>query len=152
MSSRTRAGALLLVILLGTGTLAWWRSRPLDITPAAETENLTCRRAAARLPQNVFGAPRTATRPTHPAVAAWGRPAVRWRCGVQQPRATERGCLGVNGIDWVLYELRDGTEFRSFSVNPAVQVLVPRREQPAEVLTDFGPALREFPSSGRRCS
>jgi hypothetical protein len=108
---------------------------------------------ADRLPTRLLGQQQTATSQASPAVATWGRPAIIWRCGVTLPGPTTEHCITVNGVDWVVTTLDDGTGFVTYGRVPAVQVLVPRRYEPETfALTGLTSAVTVVPQSEHRCT
>jgi hypothetical protein len=108
---------------------------------------------ARHLPQHVQGQGRVRTTSGSPAVAAWGHPAVIWRCGVATPGPTTDECLTVDGVDWVVHELKDGAAFTTFGRSPAVQVLVPHHYAPEPlVLPAFSAVVSTVPQGAERCT
>jgi hypothetical protein len=112
-----------------------------------------CAAMADRLPSRLLNQERVATSQSSPAVAAWGDPAIIWRCGVTPPGPTTQDCIAVNGIDWVVEPLDDGTGFVSYGRDPAVQVLVPETYAPETfALTALSSAVGTVPQNEHRCS
>ncbi len=155
---RRRRGSLLTavaglaVVLLLAGATAWWRGRPVQVVPPPGAADPACARLAQRLPATVRRAGRVATTSGSSAVAAWGRPALVWRCGVSPPGPTTRDCLSVDGVDWVEVPLADGTSFTTYGREPAVQVLVPHDGSPDPlVLPTFSAVVSDQPQGERRC-
>ena len=108
---------------------------------------------ADRLPDQVHGQDRVRTTSDSPAVAAWGDPAVIWRCGVEPPGPTTDECLDVDGVDWVVHVLDDGASFTTFGREPAVQVLVPSAYAPEPLLLPpLSSVAATVPQGERRCS
>jgi hypothetical protein len=106
-----------------------------------------------RLPSRLLDHGRVATSPSSPAVAAWGEPAIIWRCGVTPPGPTTQDCIAVNGIDWVVQPLDDGTGFVTYGRDPAVQVLVPDDYAPETfALTALAAAVGSVPQNEHRCT
>ncbi|GAA4345271.1 DUF3515 family protein [Angustibacter luteus] len=131
----------------------WWTGRPLSVTAPANAADPACAAMAARLPSQVHGQDRVETTSDSPAVAAWGDPAVIWRCGVAPPGPTTDECLDVNGVDWVAHPLADGTSFTTYGRDPAVQVLVPKHYAPEPLLLPpLSGVAATLPQGGRRCS
>lgn len=103
-------------------------------------------------PTQVSGLEPRDTDPDDPAVAAWGDPAVVARCGVAAPGPTDVECVEVDGVGWIPDPLSDGTRFTSFGTEPAVEVLVPSRYDPAPLLLPaFSAAARSLPRNGLEC-
>lgn len=146
------ATAGLVVVLLLTVGFAWWRGRPVPVSAPPAATDPACARLAERLPATVRRHGRVPTTSPSPAVAAWGRPAVVWRCGVSPPGPTSRDCLSVDGVDWVEVPLDDGTAFTTYGRDPAVQVLVPHDGSPDPlILPTFSAVVSTQPQGLRRC-
>jgi hypothetical protein len=129
------------------------RDRPVEASAPPGAGDPVCARLAARLPATLHGQQRRATTSPSPAVAAWGDPAIVWRCGVTPPGPTENECTQVDGVDWVRVPLSDGSSFTTYGREPAVQLLVPRAYAPEPLLL---PALSRVvaavPQGERRCT
>ena len=134
--------------------VVWWRTRPLQVSAPPGANDPACARLADSLPRSVRGQGRVATSSGSAAVAAWGSPAVIWRCGVAPPGPTTDECLNIDGVDWVASPLADGTSFTTFGRSPAVQVLVPRVPSSPDplVLPPFSAVVAAIPQGDRRCS
>lgn len=142
-----------MVVLSLTLSFAWWRSRPVQIELAPAAANPVCAELAGALPRAVRGTGRVPTSSASLSVAAWGRPAVIWRCGVTPPGPTELECVNVDGVDWLWVPLRDGSSFVTYGREPAVQVLVPRTGSPDPlVLPAFSRVVARLPQGARSCS
>jgi hypothetical protein len=103
-------------------------------------------------PETVSGQERTATEPEGPWVAAWGDPAIIARCGLPALEPTTFDCVDVDGVDWVVRELADGTAMSTYGTDPAVEVLVPADYGPGPLLLPaFGDVARALPDNGRSC-
>ncbi|MFN8097007.1 MAG: DUF3515 family protein [Dermatophilaceae bacterium] len=104
-------------------------------------------------PTSVADRSRRATSPLDPSTAAWGDPAIIARCGYAALAPTTADCLSVDGIDWIIRELTDGTAFTTYGTDPAVEVLVPESYAPETmVLPDFDDAARTLPQTGHHCT
>ena len=65
---------------------------------------------------------------------------------------TDKECLDVDGIYWVVEPLSDGVRFTTFGREPAIEVLVPDAYAPEPLLLPaFGPAAKALPTNGRKC-
>ncbi len=83
---------------------------------------------------------------------AWGDPAVIATCGWPALGPTDKECLDVDGVYWVVEPLSDGVKFTTFGREPAIQVLVPEAYKPEPLLLPaFGPAAKALPTNGRSC-
>jgi len=140
------------VALTAAGTAWWWLHRPVRVDPPTAASDPACTALARRLPATVQGNARVATSSDSPAVAAWGDPAVIWRCGVAPPGPTTDECIEVDGVDWVRHPLSDGQSFTTFGRDPAVQVLVPHDYAPEPLLLPpFSRAVSVLPQGTLRC-
>jgi hypothetical protein len=147
--------AVLLAILAAvtTGAVLLLRHQPVEVAVPAGGADPACAAMADRLPSRLLNQERVATSQRSPAVAAWGDPAIIWRCGVTPPGPTTQDCIAVNGIDWVVEPLDDGTGFVSYGRDPAVQVLVPDAYAPETfALTSLSTAVSTVPQNEHRCS
>ncbi|MGN6302515.1 MAG: DUF3515 domain-containing protein [Angustibacter sp.] len=139
------------LVAVGAG-LWWWLFRPLDVAAPAGASDPACAQLAAKLPATVQQQGRARTSSGSPAVAAWGDPAIIWRCGVTPPGPTTDECIEVNGVDWVRHPLKDGQSFTTFGREPAVQVLVPNAYAPEPlVLPPFSAVVAAIPQGEQRC-
>jgi hypothetical protein len=83
---------------------------------------------------------------------AWGDPAVIATCGWPALGPTDKECLDVDGVYWVVEPLSDGVRFTTFGREPAIEVLVPHAYKPEPLLLPaFGPAAKALPTNGRTC-
>jgi hypothetical protein len=104
-------------------------------------------------PDTVSDLAAVATMPRHASVSAWGEPAIIARCGLPAPAPTVDSCVDVDGVDWVVRELTDGTAAVTYGREPAIEVLVPKAHGPVPLLLPaFGSTARSLPETGRRCS
>jgi Protein of unknown function (DUF3515) len=142
--------AVAAVLVLGLLAL---RDRPVEVAVPAGASDAACARLADRLPETLRGQPRRPTSSASPAVAAWGDPAIVWRCGVTPPGPTEEECTQVNGVDWVRQPLSDGSSFTTYGREPAVQLLVPRAYAPEPLtLPALSAVVAAVPQGPRRCT
>jgi hypothetical protein len=149
-----RVAALLAVVAaLSVGAFLLARNRPVEVTVPGGSADPACTAKADRLPKLLLHQRRTATSSRSPAVAAWGDPAIIWRCGVTPPGPTTKDCITVDGIDWVVDPLDDGTGFVTYGRDPAVQVLVPTAYAPETfALPALAAAVGTVPQNEHRCS
>ena len=83
---------------------------------------------------------------------AWGDPAVIATCGWPALGPTDKECLDVDGVYWVVETLTDGARFTTYGREPALEVLVPHAYAPEPLLLPaFGPAAEALPTNGRKC-
>jgi hypothetical protein len=137
------AAAVLVVAGCTDGTIEV-SSAPRDGEPA-------CASAAAAYPMEVSGHARRGTN-ADGATQAWGDPAIIARCGFDALAPTEVQCIEVDGVGWIPEELSDGTRFRSFGTDPALEVLVPKAYAPEPLLLPaFSAAVRALPTNGLVC-
>jgi hypothetical protein len=129
------------------------RDRPVEVTAPAGGSDPVCARLATRLPATLRGQQRRPTTSPSPAVAAWGDPAIVWRCGVPLLGPTQDECTQVDGVDWVRVPLADGSSFTTYGREPAVQLLVPRAYAPEPlVLPALSRVVAAVPQGSRRCT
>ena len=142
------AAGLLVLGVAGAVLYAAW-PRGVDVA-APEYPGTAC--DAVGWPALVAGQAMTATSPLSPRTAAWGDPAVIASCGWPALGPTDRECLDIDGVFWVVDPLGDGVKFTTFGRDPAIEVLVPDAYKPEPLLLPaFGPAARSLPTNGRSC-
>lgn len=121
-----------------------------DVSAAPSADHPAC--ASPEWPTSVSGHDRVITSPELPSVAAWGDPAIIARCGLPALSPTTLECLTVNGVDWVLRPLSDGSAATTYGTDPAIEVLVPAAYGAAGMhLPVFTPVAEQLPHNGRRC-
>ena len=82
------------------------------------------------------------------SAAAWGDPPVIARCGLPAPAPTADSCVDVDGVDWVVRPLTDGSAAVTYGREPALEVLVPAEHGPVPLLLPaFGGAARALPET-----
>ena len=142
-----------LLVLGVAGGLLSGCSDAVDVAPPPHSA--ACEPATAKWPDEVAD---EGTRAVDPSggltddARAWGDPAVIATCGWPALGPTDKECLDVDGIYWVVEPLSDGVKFTTFGRVPAIQVLVPDAYQPEPLLLPaFGPAARALPTNGRSC-
>lgn len=109
--------------------------------------------SSAPWPGDVSGHARVPTQPDDPSVAAWGDPAIIARCGLDPLAPTTRDCVTVDGVDWVVRQLSDGSAATTYGRDPAIEVLAPGAYGPVPLLLPaFTAVARSLPENGRRCS
>lgn len=125
----------------------------MEVAVPAGATSPACSAAAQQWPASVSGRQPVTVTPESPAVRAWGDPAIIARCGVAPPGPTTDPCLTVNGVDWVVTTLTDGTKFVTYGRSPALEVLVPSAYAPeGSLLPVFTGVATALPASNRRCS
>lgn len=135
-------------VILVTGTAACSTAPEVTLAPFATAA--AC--SSPAWPNTVSGHARVATTPEAPSVAAWGDPAIIARCGLSALAPTTLECVNVNGVDWVVRELSDGSAATSYGTDPAIEVLVPKAYGPAPLLLPaFTAAAEALPDNGRKC-
>jgi hypothetical protein len=144
--------AALAALALALAALTWWLRRPLEVSAPAGASDPACARLARALPTTAQHQGRVRTSSDSPAVAAWGDPAIIWRCGVTPPGPTTDECIDVDGVDWVRHPLSDGSAFTTYGRDPAVQLLVPDAYAPEPlVLPPFSKVVASVPQGEHRC-
>lgn len=122
----------------------------VEVAPPDLAEHPAC--AAVAWPGTVSGQERSTTDPEGAWVAAWGDPAIIARCGLPALQPTTFDCVDVDGVDWVVRELADGTAMSTYGTDPAVEVLVPSAYGPGPLLLPaFSDVARALPDNGRGC-
>ena len=109
--------------------------------------------ATAKWPTTVARQARAATDPDAGSVAAWGDPAVIARCGLDPLGPTTDDCVSVDGVDWVVRALSDGSVATTYGRDPAIEVLAPAAYGPVPLLLPaFTAVASSLPENGRACS
>lgn len=109
--------------------------------------------ASAKWPSDVSGHSRVATQPNDGSVAAWGDPAVIARCGLDPLGPTTDDCVTVDGVDWVVRPLSDGSAATTYGRDPSIEVLAPRAYGAVPLLLPaFTAVAKTLPETGRHCS
>ncbi|WP_226963434.1 DUF3515 domain-containing protein [Nostocoides sp. F2B08] len=125
-------------------------STAVEVAPPDLAADPAC--ASVAWPQTVSGLERAATDPEGSWVAAWGDPAVIARCGLPALEPTTFDCVDVDGTDWVVRELSDGTAMSTYGTDPAIEVLVPSEYGPGPLLLPaFTAVAEQLPPNGRTC-
>ncbi len=107
------------------------RAPEVALAPAAAAP--VC--AAADWPSTVARRrPGSTTDPVAGSVAAWGDPAVVARCGLDPLGPTTDDCVSVDGVDWVVRTLSDGSVATTYGRDPAIEVLAPAAYGPVPLL------------------
>jgi len=126
-------------------------SRAPEVAAAPSATASVC--ASAHWPATVAGESRVATDPESGSVAAWGDPAVIARCGLEPLGPTTDDCVTVDGVDWVVRSLRDGSMATTYGRDPAMEVLAPGAYGPVPLLLPaFTPVASSLPANGRHCT
>lgn len=142
----------LLVLGVAGGLLSGCTS-VVHVTPPQHAKE--CESATAKWPDEVADQGTRAVDPSGGVkddARAWGDPAVIATCGWPALEPTDKECLDVDGIYWVVEPLSDGVKFTTFGRDPAMEVLVPDDYKPEPLLLPaFGPAAEALPTNGRSC-
>lgn len=131
----------MVVLLAGCG-------RAVPVTPAEldEATQQKCAELAAALPAELAGERQIETMPDPDTTAAWGAPAIVWRCGVPEPdtfTATSQ-LVEINGVDWYPQILTGGYRFTSVSAEPRLELTVPAGySDPAEIVAELQPTSED---------
>ena len=125
------------------------RAPEVALAPAATAAACT----SPAWPVTVAGRTRVPTDPASGSAAAWGEPAVIARCGLEPLGPTTADCVTVDGVDWVVRSLSDGSMATTYGRDPAIEVLAPAAYGPVPLLLPaFTPAASSLPTNGRHCS
>jgi hypothetical protein len=138
---------LRVTVLLATVSL-FGCATSVDV-PAA-SGGATCRELVNRLPTTVAAAKQRGVTPADSGTAAWGDPAITFRCGVAAPAGFAGGTqlLQVDTVLWLPEKLTAGYRFTAKSSAGYVEVDVPAHYSPvADVLVDLGPAVAASPGT-----
>jgi hypothetical protein len=107
----------------------------------------------AAWPATVANQVRVTTDPPSGSVAAWGDPPVIARCGLDPLGPTTDDCVTVDGIDWVVRPLSDGSVATTYGRDPAIEVLAPAGYGPVPLLLPaFSTVASSLPENGRHCT
>lgn len=152
-SSRRRARAAAASSIALGGLLLTACGGPVEVAVPVAADAPACADVSEYWPDEIAGMSPTETDPDHPAVIAWGDPAVIARCGMPALGPTENQCIVVNGVDWVAEDLGDGTKLTTFGREPAIEVLVPEEHGPGPLLLPaFEEAAKQLPTNDYACS
>jgi len=126
-------------------------NRAPEVALAPRSSAAVCRSVA--WPGTVSGHARVVTQPDDASVAAWGDPAIFARCGLDPLGPTTDSCVTVDGVDWVVRPLSDGSKATTFGRDPAIEVLAPGTYGPVPLLLPaFTTAAKSLTTNGRHCS
>lgn len=152
-----RRGTVAALVLTFAAVLsACSRSSGERVDAAPRAGDPACVQALEKAPALVLDRPRTPS--TVAGALAWGEPGVLLRCGLPPLGPTDRACLEIDGVPWIVADLEqkdDPQVFTTFGRDPAVEVRVPLddvRAQAAAALVDVAPVARALPENGRACS
>jgi hypothetical protein len=138
------------VVLGATAVLLAGCTRAPEVALAPSAGAPEC--ASPAWPATVSSLGRVTTTPESRSVAAWGDPAIIARCGLPALTPTTLECVTVNGVDWVVRELTDGSAATTYGTDPAIEVLVPDAYGPVPLLLPaFTAAAQALPDNGRAC-
>lgn len=129
---------------MGTGC-----ARAVDVAVAPLADDPRCAEAMVDLPDDLDGRGRLET--TAQSTAAWGDPAVTWRCGLEPTGPTTEACYSLGGVDWVAEQAEGASTFTTFGRSPTVQVRIPDGQSGGTdvVLATFAAGVEQFPVAAR---
>lgn len=112
--------ALFAVTALGCG-------RTVTVQPPGDIASAErCQALKEDLPDTFAGERRLSVNPDSAQTAAWGSPAIVWRCGVVTDAADPNSQLiEVNGTTWQPEELESGVRFTTVGQAPRIELTVP---------------------------
>ena len=128
---------VVIVLLIGSTAIACGRAVSVQVPDTAQDEE-RCRALKDALPDELAGERRLTVQPDAPFTAAWGAPAIVWRCDVPTPAAlaADSQLIVVNGRDWYPEMLERGVRFSTVSAEPSQELTVPSDyPDPAGLLT-----------------
>ena len=122
--------------------------RAVPVTPAEmdEATQQKCAELAQSLPTELAGERQIETMPDPDTTAAWGAPALVWRCGVPEPETytSTSQLVEINGVDWYPQLLTGGYRFTSVNSSPRLELTVPNGySDPAEIVAELQPASED---------
>ena len=86
-------------------------------------------------------------------MAAWGDPAIIARCGLDPLGSDDQDCVTVDGVDWVVRQLTDGSAATTYGRDPAIEVLAPGPTARCRCSCRPSPSVaKSLPANGRHCS
>ena len=134
-------GSLILVALAGCG-------RAVPVTPAEMTAEVgeQCKQLSVDLPEELAGERRIETMPDPDSTAAWGAPAIVWRCGTPKPTTftADSQLLEIDGIPWYPQQLSSGNRFTAVESEPILEITIPAAYQnPAGIVADLQPVTED---------
>lgn len=119
-------------------------ARTADVEVAPLADDPLCAEAMVALPDDLDGRARLET--TSQSTAAWGDPAVTWRCGLEPLGPTTDECYSLGGVDWVARTVEGASTFTSFGRTPTVEVRIPDGEAGTDlVLATLAAGVEPFP-------
>ncbi len=113
-----------------------------DANPSPEVRAV-CTALLADLPATVLDGKRRTVEPGALS-AAWGKPAITLRCGVDKPPTLEPSsqCVEVNGVGWFAEQAPGGYLFTTIGRTAFVELAVPSDYAPeANALVDVAAAV-----------
>jgi hypothetical protein len=126
-------------------------NRAPEVALAPQASAAVC--ASAAWPDDVSGHARVPTQPDDGSAAAWGDPAIIARCGHDPLVPTTDDCVTVDGVDWVVRPLTDGSVATTYGRDPAIEVLAPSAYGAVPLLLPaFTEVAKTLPATGRHCS
>ena len=122
--------------------------RAVPVTPATidEAASQRCAELSEALPDELAGQRKIETMPDPSSTAAWGAPALVWRCGVPAPDtlSSDSQLVEINGVDWYPQVLTGGYRFTSVESEPRLELTIPSAySDPAEIVAELQPASED---------
>lgn len=143
------------MVLGGAGVLGLTGcgASPVTVDGAPHNIDPACASVMLAMPQTLGGLEQRQT--TSQGTTAYGDPAgAVIRCGVDVPPPTTDPCTNVNGVDWLISEVKDqDNRWRavSYGRSPAIEVLFDTTQVPSSTaLTDMSYAVGQLPQQ-RKC-
>ena len=128
------------------------QSRAPQVALAPQASAPVC--ASAAWPGDVSGHARVADAARRPA--RWRRGATRRSspaAGSTRSAPTTEDCVTVDGVDWVVRPLTDGSAATTYGRDPAIEVLAPGVYGAVPLLLPaFTAVAKSLPANGRHCS
>ena len=134
-------GLVIMGVLGGCG-------RAVPVTPAEMAAEVgeQCKDLSAELPEELAGERRIETMPDPESTAAWGAPAIIWRCGTSTPTSFTKDSqlLEIDGVSWYPQQLSAGNRFTAVESAPILEITIPAAYQnPAEIVAEVQPVTAD---------
>lgn len=137
------------MLILGAALSGCAGTVPME--PAPDANNPACATVIVQLPDTVAGLERRTTNAQ--STGAWGNPpGVELRCGIEPSGPTEKQCVNVNGVDWIIDESTPPLyRFEAYGREPGLEVYVNSElASGTSTVTDLAVAVRNLPQT-RAC-
>ena len=134
------AAKVFAVVAVALGSASCGRAVTVDAAALDSVTEGACQVLHDQLPRQIASQNRVAVADDNGTTAAWGGPAIVWRCGVSQPAALKptSQLVTVDGKDWFPETLTDGVRFTTTGATPHVEITFPSTyPTPAALLAEL---------------